>query len=104
LTVVPYLLWIWHYRDLIKSRLQGTSYRPVNLKDIVLMILILPPALTGGIGALWLYYKGWEDFTRTITICIEFGFIGGGILATYMIIINQIKLYLTKKRKPKPQE
>jgi hypothetical protein len=106
MTIAPYLIWTWHFRDMLTARMQGnwTVIRRMNLEDAILMIFLFPLMLTGGIGALWLYVKGWEDFTRTITICIEFGFIGGGILASMMFIFNLIGLHFAKKSKSKPQE
>lgn len=106
MAIIPYLVWIWHFRDMLKARMQGnwTVVKRMDLKDAILIIFLFPFVLTGGIGALWLYAKGWEEFTRTITICIEFGFIGGALLASIMFIFNQIGLYLAKKRKYEIQE
>jgi hypothetical protein len=106
MAISPYVIWIWHFRDLLKARIRGnwTVIKRMNLKDAALMIFLFPFVLTGGIGALWLYVKGWEDFTRTIIICIEFGFIGGILIASIMFIFNQIGLYQAKKRKYEIQE
>jgi hypothetical protein len=106
MALAPYLIWIWHFKGMIKIRLQGdwNVIRRMNLKDALLIILLFPFALTGGLGALWLYVKGWEEFTRTITICIEFGFISGALIASIMFIFNQIGLYIAKKRKYRIQE
>lgn len=106
MAIAPYFIWIWHFRDLLRARIHGnwTLIRRMNTKDALLVIFLFPFVLTGGIGAVWLYYKGWEDFTRTITICIEFGFIGGTLIAAIAFIFNQIGLYLANRRKYETQE
>lgn len=50
IAVAPYLIWIWHFRDLLKTRTQGNwnVIRPINLKDIILVVFLFPVVLTGG--------------------------------------------------------
>jgi hypothetical protein len=48
------------------------------------------------LGALWIYYKGWEDLVRTISISIYFGFLAGGIMVLLFYIVNQHSLDMLK--------
>lgn len=100
MAVAPYFIWIWHFRDLYKARIQGKAeVWSINLEDIVIVVFLCPFMLTGATAAVWLYYKGWEDFTRTILISIGGGFIGGGLLASFMVIFSLIRRRIIKNRR-----
>jgi hypothetical protein len=47
----------------------------------------------------WMYFKGWEDFTRILLVCISFGFLMGGITALLFYIMNRASLRMTKTEK-----
>jgi hypothetical protein len=53
-----------------------------------LIVLLFPVYLTGLVGAIWLYYQGWEGFERTVLLCAEASFGFGFFLALIYYIAN----------------
>jgi hypothetical protein len=96
--IVAIFLWLWEWRHLIAVRLRGTV-GVMTLKDAVIFVLLCPVTLTGSVGAVWIYFKGWEDFTRIILVCISFGFLMGGITALLFYIMNRASLRMMKTEK-----
>jgi hypothetical protein len=68
---VFFLVWLKEIAwDFIKGRKTDTV-RPATLKDILLIVLMFPLYLTGLVGAVWLFYKEWDEFTRVTLLCAE---------------------------------
>jgi hypothetical protein len=87
-SIAVFLVWLreiaWSF---IKVRKTGVV-RPATLRDVLLIVLLFPVYLTGLVGAVWLYYQGWEGFERTVLICAEASFGFGFFLALVYCIAN----------------
>ena len=94
--IVAIYSWLWEWRRLIALRIQGTVGL-MTLKDAIAFVLLCPVLLTGCVGAVWIYFKGWEDFTRTISVCISFGFLMGVVTTSFFYIMNKISLRTMKR-------
>ncbi|MGA9388042.1 MAG: hypothetical protein WBV70_04360 [Candidatus Bathyarchaeia archaeon] len=77
-------------------RIHGTV-GVMTLKDAIVFVLLCPVLLTGCVGAVWIYFKGWEDFTRTISACISFGFLMGVVTVSFFYIMNRVSLRTMKR-------
>lgn len=94
--ITAVILWLKQWWPLYKIRATG-KVAVMDWKDALAVVLVIPIGLTGFIGALWIYRKGWEDFSRTISICLSYGLIGGIIFATFFYAVNRISLRMLKK-------
>jgi hypothetical protein len=103
-SIAVFLIWLkeigW---DFIKGRKTGTV-RPATLKDVLLIVLLFPVYFTGFIGAVWLFYQGWQGFAQTVLTCAEGSFGFGFVLALIYLIANVAGRRLTKYRESTPQE
>lgn len=87
-SIAVFLIWLkvifW---DFLKDQKTGTIMS-ASLKDILLIVLLFPIYFTGLIGAVWLYYQGWEGFAHTVTFSAEASFGFGFFLAFVYVIAN----------------
>ncbi|MGQ9566180.1 MAG: hypothetical protein ACUVT5_06520 [Candidatus Bathyarchaeales archaeon] len=97
-SIAVFLIWLKEIAwDFIKGRKTGTV-RPATLKDILLIVLMFPVYLTGIVGAVWLFYQGWEGFERTVLLCAEASFGFGFFLALVYYIANVAGRRIAKNR------
>jgi hypothetical protein len=102
--VASFLIWLKYISwDIIVGRRTATV-RPATMKDIVLIMLLCPLFLMGAIGAIWLYYQGWEGFTRAMLMSMGGGFIMGVFLASVFYVSGIAARRIAKNRKEKSQD
>lgn len=94
--IVAIFLWLMEWRHLIATRMKRTV-EVMTLKDGLTFVLLCPVLITGCIGAMWIYFKGWEDFTRTILISMSYGFLMGIITASLFYLMNRTSLSKMKR-------
>ncbi|MBS7615846.1 hypothetical protein KEJ45_01425 [Candidatus Bathyarchaeota archaeon] len=88
LTIMAVILWLRQWRHLIRARMKS-KVGIMTFKDALAFIIMCSALLTGSIGALWIYFEGWQDLPRILLICVSFGLLMGVTAASIFYLINR---------------
>jgi hypothetical protein len=99
LAILAVFLWLRQWRHLFDARVKG-KVGIMTFKDALAFVLLCPVLITGCIGAVWIYFEGWQDLTRTLLISAGFGFLMGVITASLFYLMNRASLCMMKTDSP----
>lgn len=89
--IVAVYLFLRQWRHLIAVRIKG-KVGVMTLRDALAFAFAIPVVLTGSVSVVWIYFKGWEDFTRILLVSIGFGFLMGFVTVGFFYLMNRLSL------------